>query len=190
MGRLRMHRPAQLPSGTALIFCPSPATCDAASTRTITALPPFQHPHRARRHPLEPRSRSTPYRYDFSTVRNHAGRRAAPRHPANLGPVPLRLPRRPDAAAPAVCPALCARCAAPSWTSTAASGPDDTLIVTPINEVSFMSWLGGDASGTVALPPRPGLGREVWPDAGLHRRAPTPCARPTPASAFSPPSRW
>ena len=26
--------------------------------------------------------------------------------------------------------------------------PDDTLIVTPINEVSFMSWLGGDARGT------------------------------------------
>jgi hypothetical protein len=26
--------------------------------------------------------------------------------------------------------------------------PDDTLIVTPINEVSFMSWLGGDACGT------------------------------------------
>ena len=27
--------------------------------------------------------------------------------------------------------------------------PDDTLIVTPINEVSFMSWLGGDVRGTV-----------------------------------------
>jgi len=27
--------------------------------------------------------------------------------------------------------------------------PDDQLIVTPINEVSFMSWLGGDACGTV-----------------------------------------
>lgn len=26
--------------------------------------------------------------------------------------------------------------------------PDDTLIVTPINEVSFLSWLGGDARGT------------------------------------------
>jgi beta-glucosidase/6-phospho-beta-glucosidase/beta-galactosidase len=26
--------------------------------------------------------------------------------------------------------------------------PDETLIVTPINEVSFMSWLGGDARGT------------------------------------------
>ncbi|TGD81777.1 amine oxidase [Hymenobacter wooponensis] len=26
--------------------------------------------------------------------------------------------------------------------------PDDVLIVTPINEVSFMSWLGGDARGT------------------------------------------
>ncbi|GAB4016782.1 family 1 glycosylhydrolase [Spirosoma migulaei] len=26
--------------------------------------------------------------------------------------------------------------------------PDDTLIVTPINEVSFISWLGGDARGT------------------------------------------
>ncbi|GAB3563286.1 hypothetical protein GCM10027578_06700 [Spirosoma luteolum] len=26
--------------------------------------------------------------------------------------------------------------------------PDDTLIVTPINEVSFMSWLGGDVCGT------------------------------------------
>ncbi len=27
--------------------------------------------------------------------------------------------------------------------------PNDTLIITPINEVSFMSWLGGDARGTV-----------------------------------------
>lgn len=27
--------------------------------------------------------------------------------------------------------------------------PDDELIVTPINEVSFMSWLGGDVRGTV-----------------------------------------
>lgn len=27
--------------------------------------------------------------------------------------------------------------------------PDETLIVTPINEVSFISWLGGDARGTV-----------------------------------------
>ena len=26
--------------------------------------------------------------------------------------------------------------------------PDDTLIVTPINEVSFIAWLGGDARGT------------------------------------------
>jgi beta-glucosidase/6-phospho-beta-glucosidase/beta-galactosidase len=26
--------------------------------------------------------------------------------------------------------------------------PDDVLIVTPINEVSFMSWLGGDVRGT------------------------------------------
>ncbi len=26
--------------------------------------------------------------------------------------------------------------------------PDDTLIVTPINEASFMAWLGGDARGT------------------------------------------
>ncbi len=26
--------------------------------------------------------------------------------------------------------------------------PDDTLIVTPINEVSFLAWLGGDARGT------------------------------------------
>ena len=26
--------------------------------------------------------------------------------------------------------------------------PDDVLVVTPINEVSFMSWLGGDARGT------------------------------------------
>jgi hypothetical protein len=26
--------------------------------------------------------------------------------------------------------------------------PTDTLVVTPINEVSFMSWLGGDAGGT------------------------------------------
>jgi hypothetical protein len=26
--------------------------------------------------------------------------------------------------------------------------PDEVLIVTPINEVSFMSWLGGDVRGT------------------------------------------
>ena len=26
--------------------------------------------------------------------------------------------------------------------------PDETLIVTPVNEVSFLSWLGGDATGT------------------------------------------
>src|SRR5690606_23144733 len=26
--------------------------------------------------------------------------------------------------------------------------PDGTLIVTPINEVSFLSWLGGDVRGT------------------------------------------
>ena len=26
--------------------------------------------------------------------------------------------------------------------------PDETLIVTPVNEVSFMSWLGGDVAGT------------------------------------------
>ncbi len=30
----------------------------------------------------------------------------------------------------------------------AARQPDQTLIVTPINEVSFMSWLGGDVAGT------------------------------------------
>jgi beta-glucosidase/6-phospho-beta-glucosidase/beta-galactosidase len=28
------------------------------------------------------------------------------------------------------------------------SYPDDTLVVTPINEVSFLSWLGGDVKGT------------------------------------------
>jgi len=37
--------------------------------------------------------------------------------------------------------------------------PDGTLIVTPINEVSFLSWLGGDARGT--SPYCIGLGWEV-----------------------------
>ena len=35
--------------------------------------------------------------------------------------------------------------------------PDGTLIVTPINEVSFISWLGGDACGTV-----PYCNRQGW----------------------------
>ena len=34
--------------------------------------------------------------------------------------------------------------------------PNDTLIVTPINEVSFMSWLGGDARGTTPYCTRQG----------------------------------
>src|SRR4051812_3012842 len=37
--------------------------------------------------------------------------------------------------------------------------PDSTLIVTPINEVSFLSWLGGDARGTA--PYCVGMGWEV-----------------------------
>jgi hypothetical protein len=37
--------------------------------------------------------------------------------------------------------------------------PDDPLIVTPINEVSFISWLGGDVRGT--QPYTTGLGWEV-----------------------------
>ncbi|MEJ7665002.1 MAG: hypothetical protein WKG07_38535 [Hymenobacter sp.] len=49
----------------------------------------------------------TPYQYDFSTVRTmlEAGQRHG--NPAGVGPVPLRLPRRPDAASPDVCAALC-----------------------------------------------------------------------------------
>ncbi len=35
--------------------------------------------------------------------------------------------------------------------------PDDTLIVTPINEVSFISWLGGDVRGT-----SPYCNRQGW----------------------------
>ncbi|MFD2998759.1 amine oxidase [Pontibacter toksunensis] len=34
--------------------------------------------------------------------------------------------------------------------------PDDTLIVTPINEVSFLSWLGGDVRGTAPYCTRQG----------------------------------
>ncbi|MEJ7665003.1 MAG: hypothetical protein WKG07_38540 [Hymenobacter sp.] len=55
--------------------------------------------------------------------------------------------------------------------------------MTPINEVSFMSWLGGDVRGT--SPYCVGQGWEV--KLGLMRayiEGVGPCARPTPASAF------
>lgn len=38
-----------------------------------------------------------------------------------------------------------------------AINPDETLIVTPVNEISFISWLGGDVRGTVPFAIRSGF---------------------------------
>ena len=89
----------------------------------------------------------TPYQYDFSTVRTML--RAGQRHgiqqvwdlchfgyPDDLTPLHPMFARR----FAALCRAFV--------DFYRAERPDDTLIVTPINEVSFMSWLGGDARGT------------------------------------------
>ena len=89
----------------------------------------------------------TPYQYDFSTVQAmlDAGQRHGIQqvwdlchfgYPDDLTPLhPLFAQRF-----VALCRAFVA--------FYRARRPDDVLIVTPINEVSFISWLGGDARGT------------------------------------------
>lgn len=89
----------------------------------------------------------TPYHYDFSTVKTmlDAGRRHGIQqiwdlchfgYPDDLTPLHPMFARR--------FAALC-RAFVDFYRS---ERPDDVLIVTPINEVSFISWLGGDANGT------------------------------------------
>ena len=89
----------------------------------------------------------TPYRYDFSTVKLmlDAGQRQGIQqvwdlchfgYPDDLTPLHPLFARR--------FAALC-RAFVDFYRSVR---PDDVLIVTPINEVSFMSWLGGDVRGT------------------------------------------
>ena len=89
----------------------------------------------------------TPYHYDWSTVREMlaAGQRHGIQqvwdlchfgYPDDLTPLHPMFARR--------FAALC-RAFVDFYRS---ERPDDVLIVTPINEVSFMSWLGGDARGT------------------------------------------
>jgi len=89
----------------------------------------------------------TPYRYDFSTVKQmlDAGRRHGIQqvwdlchfgYPDDLTPLHPLFARR----FAALCRAFV------SFYRTVR--PDDVLIVTPINEVSFMAWLGGDVRGT------------------------------------------
>ncbi len=89
----------------------------------------------------------TPYQYDFSTVRQmllagcesgiqqvwdicHFG------YPDDLSPLHPHFTRR--------FAALCEAFAI----FYRKENPGETLIVTPINEVSFMAWLGGDVAGT------------------------------------------
>lgn len=90
----------------------------------------------------------TPYQYDWSTVRDMlaAGQRHGVQqiwdlchfgYPDDLTPLHPLFARR----FAALCRAFVA-----FYRSVR---PDDALIITPINEVSFMSWLGGDARGTV-----------------------------------------
>ncbi|MCI1188690.1 amine oxidase [Hymenobacter sp. DH14] len=89
----------------------------------------------------------TPYHYDFSTVQLmlDAGQRHGVQqiwdlchfgYPDDLTPLHPMFARR--------FAALC-RAFVDFYRS---QRPDDVLIVTPINEVSFISWLGGDANGT------------------------------------------
>jgi beta-glucosidase/6-phospho-beta-glucosidase/beta-galactosidase len=89
----------------------------------------------------------TPYQYDFSTVKTMlaAGQRHGIQqiwdlchfgYPDDLTPLHPMFARR--------FAALC-RAFVDFYRS---ERPDDVLIVTPINEVSFISWLGGDARGT------------------------------------------
>ena len=89
----------------------------------------------------------TPYQYDFSTVQLmlEAGQRNGIQqvwdlchfgYPDDLTPLhPLFAQRF-----AALCRAFVA--------FYRSQRPDDVLVVTPINEVSFISWLGGDARGT------------------------------------------
>ena len=89
----------------------------------------------------------TPYHYDFSTVQTmlNAGQRHGIQqvwdlchfgYPDDLTPLHPLFARR--------FAALC-RAFVDFYRS---QRPDDVLIVTPINEVSFISWLGGEANGT------------------------------------------
>ena len=89
----------------------------------------------------------TPYHYDFSTVKTMlaAGQRHGIQqvwdlchfgYPDDLTPLHPMFARR--------FAALC-RAFVDFYRS---ERPDDTLIVTPINEVSFISWLGGEVRGT------------------------------------------
>lgn len=89
----------------------------------------------------------TPYHYDWSTVQVllEAGRRHGMQqiwdlchfgYPDDLTPLHPMFARR--------FAHLC-RAFVEFYRS---QRPDDVLIVTPINEVSFMSWLGGDVRGT------------------------------------------
>ena len=89
----------------------------------------------------------TPYHYDFSTVQSmlDAGRRHGIQqvwdlchfgYPDDLTPLHPMFARR--------FAALC-RAFVDFYRSVR---PEDVLIVTPINEVSFISWLGGEANGT------------------------------------------
>ncbi|MBF9223816.1 amine oxidase [Hymenobacter ruricola] len=89
----------------------------------------------------------TPYHYDFSTVKTmlDAGRRHGIQQiwdlchfgfPDDLTPLHPMFARR----FAALCRAFV--------DFYRAERPDGPLIVTPINEVSFISWLGGEANGT------------------------------------------
>jgi hypothetical protein len=111
-----------------------------------TALAPF-HIRTVREGIRWAQIEKTPYQYDFSTVR--AMLAAGQRHgiqqvwdlchfgyPDDLTPLHPMFARR--------FASLC-RAFVDFYRSVR---PDDTLIVTPINEVSFISWLGGDAKGT------------------------------------------
>ena len=88
-----------------------------------------------------------PYQYDFSTVKTmlQAGQRHGIQqvwdlchfgYPDDLTPLHPMFARR----FAALCRAFV--------DFYRAERPEGTLIVTPINEVSFMSWLGGDVRGT------------------------------------------
>ncbi|WP_229253856.1 family 1 glycosylhydrolase [Dyadobacter sp. NIV53] len=88
-----------------------------------------------------------PYEYDFSTVHQmiDAGKANGVQqiwdichfgYPDDLSPLHPHFTRR--------FVALCKAFA----TFYFSVNPDETLIVTPINEVSFISWLGGDVAGT------------------------------------------
>lgn len=89
-----------------------------------------------------------PYEYDFSTVRImlEAGKECGMQqiwdichfgYPDDLSPLHPHFTRR----FVSLCKAF-----AKFYFSV---NPQETLIVTPINEVSFISWLGGDVAGTV-----------------------------------------